>query len=76
MPEPFAALQATDPVGEGGHHGSVVMAVEQIAELGVAGDVLDAEGGREVVGLEFALEATLELKERPVLVENKTAALR
>ncbi|MCY3641247.1 MAG: hypothetical protein OXH37_09565 [Gammaproteobacteria bacterium] len=46
------------------------MAVEQIAELGVAGDLLDAEGGRQVVGLELALEATLELKERAVLDEE------
>ena len=39
------------------------MAVEQITELGVAGDLLDTEGGRQVVGLELALEATLELKQ-------------
>ena len=45
------------------------MAVEQIAQLGVAGDLLDAEGGVEVVGSELALKATLELKERGVLDE-------
>ena len=45
------------------------MAVEQIAQLGVAGDLLDAEGGGKVVGLELALKATLELKERGVLDE-------
>ena len=39
------------------------MAVEQIAELGVAGDLPDAEGGRQVVGLELVLKATLELKQ-------------
>ena len=38
------------------------MAVEQVAELGVAGDVPDTEGGGEVVGLELVLEATLELE--------------
>ena len=39
------------------------MAVEKTAQLGVARDLLDAEGGREVVGLEFALKATLELEQ-------------
>ena len=48
------------------------MAVEQIAQLGVAGDLLDAEGGGEVVGLELALKATLELKERGVLDEKQS----
>ena len=47
------------------------MAVEQIAELRVARDLLDAEGGRQVVGLELALEATLELKERAILDEEQ-----
>ena len=46
------------------------MAVEQITELGVARDVLDTEGGGQVVGLELALEATLELQERAVLDEE------
>ena len=43
------------------------MAVEESAELGVDGDIADAEGGGQVVGLEFALEATLELEQRRVL---------
>ena len=38
---------------------------------GRARDLLDAEGGRQVVGLEYALEATLELKERPALDEKQ-----
>ena len=41
----------------------MVMAVEQIAELGVGGDLTDAEGGGEVVGLQLVLEAALELEQ-------------
>ena len=43
------------------------MAVDEIAQLGVARDPRDAEGGGQVVGLEFALKATLELQQRTVL---------
>ena len=38
------------------------MAVDESAQLGVAGDLTDAEGGGQVVGLELALEAALELQ--------------
>ena len=37
------------------------MTVDEIAQLGVARDPRDAEGGGEVVGLELLLEAALEL---------------
>ena len=47
------------------------MAVDEIAQLGVARDARDAEGGGEVVGLESALEATLELEQRGVLDEKQ-----
>ena len=51
------------------------MAVEQIAELRVGGQFTDAEGGREVVGLQLALEAALELQQRGVLdVEQSQSA--
>ena len=43
------------------------MAVDEIAQLGVARDPRDAEGRGQVVGLEFALKATLELQQRTVL---------
>ena len=67
MLEPFEALQATDEVGEAGQNGSIVMAVDEIAELGVARDPRDAEGGGQVVGLDLLLEAALELQQRRVL---------
>ena len=67
MLEPFEALQATDEVGEAGQNGSIAMAVDEIAQLGVARDPRDAEGRGQVVGLEFALKATLELQQRTVL---------
>ena len=67
MLESLEALHASDPVGEGGHDGLMVMAVEEIAELGITGDPRDAEGGVEVVGLLFALKAALELKQRLIL---------
>ena len=70
--EPFAALQATDPVGEAGQDGLLVMAVDEMAQLGVDGDLSDAEGGGEVVGLELALKATLELEQRAVLDEKES----
>ena len=50
------------------------MAVDEIAELGVARDPRDAEGGGQVVGLEFALKATLELQQRTVLDEKQCEA--
>ena len=65
--EPLGALQASDPVGEAGEDGSIVMAVEEIAELGVGGDLADAEGGGEVVGLQLVLEAALELEQGGIL---------
>ena len=43
------------------------MAVDEIAELGVARDPRDAEGGGQVVGLDLLLEAALELQQRRVL---------
>ena len=63
-------LQATDEVGEAGQHGSIVMAVDEIAQLGVARDSRDAEGGGQVVGLDLLLEAALELQQRTVLDEK------
>ena len=48
----------------------MVMAIEDRAELRVDRDLADAEVGRQVVGLESALE----LKERGVLDENKSEA--
>ena len=45
------------------------MAVDEIAQLGVARDPRDAESGGQVVGLEFALKAALELQQRRVLDE-------
>ena len=48
----------------------MVMAVDEMAQLGVDGDLSDAEGGGEVVGLELALKATLELEQRGVLDEK------
>ena len=50
------------------------MAVDEIAQLRVARDPRDAEGGGQVVGLEFALEATLELQQRTVLDEKQCEA--
>ena len=47
--EPFEALQATDPVGESGQEGLKAMAVDQIAQLGVDGDLVDAEGRGQVL---------------------------
>ena len=67
--EPFEALQATDPGGEGMGNGGMVMAVDDVAELGIGGNARDAEGGGEVVGLQTALEAALELEEGAVLDE-------
>ena len=48
------------------------MAVDEIAELRVARDPRDAESGGQVVGLEFALKATLELQQRTVLDEKQS----
>ena len=45
------------------------MAVDEIAQLGVDGDLVDAEGRGQVVGLKFALEAALELEQGTVLDE-------
>ena len=70
--EPLGALQATDEVGEAGHDGLIVMAVEEIAELGVDRDLMDAKGGGQVVGLESALKATLELEQRRVFDEKQS----
>ena len=50
------------------------MAVDEIAQLGVARDPRDAEGRGQVVGLEFALKATLELQQRRVLDEKQSEA--
>ena len=72
--EPFEALQATDPVGESGQEGLKAMAVDQIAQLGVDGDLVDAEGRGQVVGLKFALEAALELEQGTVLDEKQSEA--
>ena len=69
--EPLGALQASDPV-EAGEDGSV-MAVEEIAELGVGGDLADAEGGGEVVGLQLVLEAALELQQGGILDVEQSA---
>ena len=52
----------------------MVMAVDEIAQLGVARDARDAEGGGQVVGLVFALEATLELEQGSVLDEKESEA--
>ena len=46
------------------------MAVEQIAELRVGGQLIDAEGDREIVGLHLLLEAALELQQGGVLDEE------
>ena len=48
------------------------MAVEQIAQLRVDGDLTDTEGGREVVGLDLLLEAALELQQGRVLDEKQS----
>jgi hypothetical protein len=50
------------------------MAVDQIAQLGVDGDLVDAEGRGQVVGLKFALEAALELEQGTVLDEKQSEA--
>ena len=48
------------------------MAVDEIAQLGVARDSRDAEGGGQVVGLDLLLEAALELQQRGVLDEKQS----
>ena len=48
------------------------MAVEEIAQLRVDGDLTDTEGGREVVGLDLLLEAALELQQGRVLDEKQS----
>ena len=70
--EPLGALQAADEVGKAGHEGLIVMAVEEVAELRVDGDLADTEGGGEVVGLELLLEAALELQQGGVLDEEQS----
>ena len=49
------------------------MAVDEIAQLGVARDLRDAEGGGQVVGLDLLLEAALELQQRTVLNEKQSS---
>ena len=46
------------------------MAVEEIAELRVGGNAREAKGRGEVVGLQLALEAALELKQGTILNEK------
>jgi hypothetical protein len=50
------------------------MAVDEVAQLGVDGDLVDAEGSGQVVGLMFALEAALELEQGTVLDEKESEA--
>ena len=67
MLQPFGVLHAPYPVAEAAEQRFIVMAVEQIAELGVGRDPSDAKRRVEVVGAQLVLEAALELQHGRVL---------
>jgi hypothetical protein len=66
--------QALENLGKNADEWLMGMAVDQIAQLTVHGDVVNTEDGAQVIALNLILKAALELQQRGVLEEEHSEA--
>ena len=67
--------QAVQPLSVHSKQRLIGMAIDQLAQLRISRDLLDAKDGAEIVALNGLLKAPLELQQRRILqVEHREAA--